>query len=78
MNESATVDLPDQIGAYIDALVNTGLYGSTPEEVMLNLVTDGIRGAVRHGYIKPLVFTLKGDCGTLGEPVAEIHDRGSV
>ena len=39
------------ICAYLDAIVNTGLYGNDPQDAVQRLVCEGIERAIREGVI---------------------------
>lgn len=59
------VSIPRTAIPYVLALAKTGLYGSTPEAVMCQLVVQGLRAALADGLIPS---RMTGDMGVGGKP----------
>jgi len=51
---SGSIDVTNHQIEYLVAMARTGLYGSTPDEVVISLVLAGIREAVDRGFIKKI------------------------
>ena len=51
-DKGVIIEFDDEMGAYLDQLVEIGLYGSSRAEAVGHLLADGLKGALRDGIIR--------------------------
>ncbi|RKQ70108.1 hypothetical protein [Oceanibaculum indicum] len=59
--ETVTLSIDGKPAGYIHELLQTGLYGDTPEEVAQQLILQALRAALRAGLLTPPAEVGAGD-----------------
>ena len=70
--EEVTLTVTKQRMCMLHQLRNTGLYGTTCEEVMQNLITEGLRRAVCEGLVSTRTAP---ETRFRGVPLSEMSDK---